>query len=102
MKGRSSETSLNRRKRFRQLVHEGNRRRIIVEKDGHRAVDLSLTLLVISALLAVWLVAILAAIAVMSGYTIRMELPIPPAGSDDEAGAADPPPPTSGPPPAEQ
>ena len=102
MEGRASETSLNLGERFRQLVREGNRRRVIVEKDSHRAVDLSLTLLVISALLAVWLVAILAAIAVMNGYTIRMEMPIAAAASDDEAGAAGPPAPTAGPPPAGQ
>lgn len=91
MQDRSSEPGVNLGERFRQLVREGNTRRIIVEKEGHRAVDLSLTLLVVSVLLAVWLVAILAAVAVINGYTIRMELPGAPAGSDDEAGVTGPP-----------
>ncbi|MGH2634110.1 MAG: DUF4342 domain-containing protein [Tepidiformaceae bacterium] len=63
------------KERARDIVHEGNIRHVIVEKDGHRVVDLPLTLVVISALLAIWLVAILAAFAVVSGYEIRIEGP---------------------------
>ena len=61
--------------RAKDLVHEGNARHVIVEKDGRVVVDLSLTIVIISALLAVWLVAVLAAVAVLSGCDIRIEGP---------------------------
>jgi hypothetical protein len=72
--------------RAKDLFRRSNRRHVIVEKGEHRIVYLPLTIVVLAALLAVWLVAILAAIAVLNGYTITLE----PAGED-----------TPGPPPAE-
>jgi len=69
--------------RAKDLVHEGNARHVIVEKDGRVVVDLSLTILIISALLAVWLVAVLAAVAVLSGCDIRIEGPESAVTHDD-------------------
>lgn len=63
--------------RIGDIVREGNARHIIAEKEGRRLVDLPLTVIVISVILAPWLVAILAAIAVIAGYSIRMETPTP-------------------------
>lgn len=57
------------------LIHEGNTRRVIVENDDRRVADVPLTLVVISAVLAIWLVAILFAFAVVSGYDVRIEGP---------------------------
>lgn len=59
--------------RIGRIIHEGNVRHVIVEKEGRRRADLPLTIAVISVLVAPWLVAILAAIAVIAGYSIRME-----------------------------
>lgn len=67
------------KERAKDLVHEGNVRHVLVEKDGRVVVDLPLTIIVISALLAVWLVAILAIVAVLSGCEIRIEGPEPSA-----------------------
>jgi hypothetical protein len=60
-------------RRIGDFVHEGNVRHVVVEKEGKRAADLPLTIVVIVGLLAVWAVAILAAIAILSGYTITIE-----------------------------
>jgi hypothetical protein len=71
--------------RAKDLFHEGNARHVIVEKEGRIIVDLPLTIIVIAALLAVWLVAILAAVAVITGCGIRLEGPERP---QDEAGSS--------------
>lgn len=81
--------------RAKDLFHRSNRRHVIVEKGEHRIVYLPLTIVVLAALLAVWLVAILAVIAVLNGYTITLE----PAGEDSPPAPHDapapPPPPAS-------
>lgn len=71
--------------RAKDLFRRGNRRHVIVEKGDHRVVYLPLTVVILAALLAVWLVAILAVIAVLNGYSIAIEpqpveSPLPDAG----------------------
>lgn len=80
--------------RARDLFHRGNRRHVVVEKGDHRVVYLPLTVVILAALLAVWLVAILAVIAVVNGYSITLEPDsIGSPGSPPEAPPAPPPPP---------
>ena len=59
--------------RAKDVVRQGNRRHVIVEKGDHRVVYLPLTIVLLAALLAVWMVAILLVIAVLKGYSISVE-----------------------------
>ncbi|HXU23120.1 MAG TPA: DUF4342 domain-containing protein [Tepidiformaceae bacterium] len=75
--------------RAKDVLHEGNARHVIVEKHGRVLVDLPLTIVVIAAVLAVWLVAILAAVAVINGCEIRFEGPEKPPHNGDSPSAGD-------------
>ena len=72
--------------RAKDVVRQGNRRHVIVEKGDHRVVYLPLTIVLLAALLAVWLVAILLVIAVLNGYSITVE----PGGAETSAPPAAP------------
>lgn len=61
------------RSRIRELIHKGNVRHVVVEKDGRRSVDLPVNVVVAAAILGVWVVGILLILAVVSGYTISVE-----------------------------
>jgi Domain of unknown function (DUF4342) len=67
--------------KVKELVHQGNVRRVIVKNDqGHTVVELPLTAGVVGALVAPAWVA-LAAIAALAGrYTLVVEMRTPPAG----------------------
>ena len=59
--------------KVKKVVHEGNVRHVVVEKDGRRVVDLPLTLIIVGAVLAPWIVAILAVVALLLEYRISIE-----------------------------
>ncbi len=59
--------------KVKQVVHEGNVRHVVVEKGGRRVVDLPLTLIIIGAVLAPWIVAILAVVSLLLEYRISIE-----------------------------
>ncbi len=61
------------RSRVRELIHRGNVRHVVVEKEGQRAVDLPLTVVIVAAVLAIWAVGILLILALAGGYTIHIE-----------------------------
>ncbi len=61
------------RSRIRELIHRGNVRHVVVEKDGRRSVDLPLTVVIVAAILAIWAVGILLILALIGGYTIHIE-----------------------------
>ena len=85
------------RERAKDLFERSNRRHVIVEKGDHRIVYLPISIVVLAALLAVWLVAILAIIAVINGYSITLEPEPSPATPPAEAGTPEPPPPPAAP-----
>lgn len=62
--------------KVRELVHEGNLRRLVVkDPDGRTAVDLPVTSAVVAGLAAPILSAVGALAALSRGWTIRIELP---------------------------
>jgi hypothetical protein len=79
--------------RVRQLVHEGNVRRIRILRDGRTVAEFPLTVGVVGALLAPVLAAVGALAALLAECTIEVERveerteEAAPAGPPDEAGA---------------
>lgn len=68
--------------KVKELVHEGNIRRIVIENDGKTVVEIPVTLGVVGALLLPMAAAIGAVAAVVTDCTIRVERtdqPEPPA-----------------------
>ncbi len=61
------------RSRVRELIHKGNVRHVVVEKGGHRTVDLPLNVVIVAAILAIWAVGILLILALVGGYSIHIE-----------------------------
>jgi hypothetical protein len=60
--------------RLQDLLHEGNVRRVIVKSpQGQMVLDVPLTVLIIVTLVAPWLVAIGAVLAIVTRYSIDME-----------------------------
>jgi hypothetical protein len=57
----------------KKLLHEGNVRRIVIQKDGRTVVDLPLTLGVVGAALAPALAVVGAAAALLTDCTIQVE-----------------------------
>lgn len=80
------------RSRVREILHRGNVRHVVVEKDGRRSVDLPLTVVVVAAILAIWAVGILLVLALIAGYTIHIEDTEAEAPADDAGPAGDTPP----------
>ena len=70
--------------RFKQLVHEGNVRRIVITHGDHTVVEFPLTVGVIGIVLAPMVAAVGALAAVLTECTIIVERTTPP-----EAGGAD-------------
>jgi hypothetical protein len=58
--------------RAKALLHEGNVRHLVVEKDGWRYADLPLTIVVLVGVFAIWVVAILGAIALLTGCHVTV------------------------------
>lgn len=72
--------------KVRELVHEGNVRRIIIKQDGHTIVEIPLTIGVVGVILQPALVAIGAIGALLAQCSIevvRTERPTPPPVSSD-------------------
>jgi hypothetical protein len=59
--------------RVKNIWHEGAVRHVIVRKGDQRPVDLPLTAVVISAILAPWLLAIGVVVAIVMGYKMETE-----------------------------
>ncbi len=71
-------------KTIRDLIHEGNYRRIIIRNDhGHTLLEIPLTFGLVGAMLMPVWAAIGAMAAMASGFTIIVERPV--AGGDDKA-----------------
>jgi hypothetical protein len=82
--------------RVRWLWHEGLVRHVVVQKDGHRPIDLPLTAIIVGGVLAPWLLAIGVVVAVITGYKMETERheehpPAPPETPAAEAPAEQPP-----------
>ncbi len=56
----------------RQVLHEGNVRRITIKHEGHTVVEMPLTVAVIGTLLAPWLAALGAMVALLTNCTIEV------------------------------
>ncbi len=56
----------------KRLLHEGNVRRIVIKHEGQTVVELPLTVAVIGTLLAPWLAAIGAMVALLTNCTIEV------------------------------
>lgn len=90
------------KERIRWLWREGVARRVVVEKDGRRPVDLPLVAFLVAAVLAPWLVALGGVVGIVLGYQFRVdrsdapsahgapvdEPPAPATGTDDTPGSA--------------
>lgn len=75
--------------RAKELLHEGNVRRLIVKNDqGHTVVELPLTMGVVGALLAPAWAAIAAIAAVAGHYTLVVERRTPPGAATPPAAIA--------------
>lgn len=62
------------RARLRYVLPEGSVRHAVVDSKGaHRYIDLPLTVVIVGAVLAPWLAAIGAVVAVVAGCSIRVE-----------------------------
>lgn len=59
--------------RVKHVIHEGNVRHVVASKEGKRALDLPLTLVLICGVLAPWLLAILLVIGLLLGYSMHLE-----------------------------
>ena len=59
--------------RAKRLFHEGNARHLVIEKDDRRVADLPLTMVILLAIIATWLVVFLAIIALLMGYHVSVE-----------------------------
>jgi hypothetical protein len=69
--------------KVRELIHEGNVRRIIIKDDkGHTFMEIPLTVATIGAVLAPILAAVGAVAALVGHCTIEVERNAPPAGSE--------------------
>jgi len=77
------------RSRVREVLHKGNVRHVVVEKDGRRSVDLPVTVVVVAAILGIWVVGILLILALIGGYTIRVEDTEAERPQDSESAAGD-------------
>lgn len=75
------------KQRLVDLFHEGNARHVVVHKEGRSIADLPLTIVVVGTLLAPWLAALLALIALLTGYRIEMR-----REAEKDAATAPPPP----------
>ena len=71
--------------KVKELVHEGNVRRVIIKQDGRSVVEFPLTVGVVGTVIAPVLAAVGAIAAVLTECTIEVERT---AGSDDKRGAA--------------
>jgi hypothetical protein len=58
--------------KVKELLHEGNVRRIIVKQEGHRILEIPLTVGVVGTLLAPWLAAVGALGALLTHCTIEV------------------------------
>ena len=58
--------------RLKGLWHEGMVRHVLVRKGDHVPINVPLNLVVLGTILAAWLVAIAAVIALVKGYSIEM------------------------------
>ncbi len=59
------------------LIHEGNVRRVAIIHDGHRVLEIPVTLGVVGVLAAPWLAAVGAAAAMLSDCTVEVERDVP-------------------------
>ncbi len=57
----------------RQLIHEGNVRRLVVRQGNHTVIEIPLTIAAVGVLMAPWLAAIGALAAVARDYTLVIE-----------------------------
>ena len=67
------EPSTTLKERAKRLLHEGNVRHLVVEKDGRRVADLPLTIVFVAALVAIWLVVLLAILALLLECKVSIE-----------------------------
>lgn len=70
--------------KLKELFHEGNRRRLVVERDGKRYANVPLTIVVLACFLVFWLVALLAVIAFFLECKFSLET------DEDESASAEP------------
>src|SRR5690349_476457 len=72
---------------IKDLLHQGNVRRVIVEHDGRKIAEFPLTIGVVGTMVAPVLAAVGALVAVVKDCTIRVEhdVPAPPAGDQSAA-----------------
>ena len=59
--------------KLKELIHEGNVRRVVIEHDGHTIAEFPLTVGVVGAVLAPPLAAIAAVVALFKDCTIKVE-----------------------------
>lgn len=81
--------------RIKDLLHQGNVRRVIVEHEGRRIAEFPLTVGVVGTMAAPVLAAVGALVAVVKDCTIRVERQAPASPAD--AAPAQPPPPDQNP-----
>jgi hypothetical protein len=80
--------------KLRELVHEGNVRRVIIEHDGRTIAEFPLTVGVVGAVLAPVVAAIAAIVALLKDCSIHVErgsptdTPSPPPGTPDSTRVA--------------
>ena len=78
--------------KVKELIHEGNVRRIVIKQGDHTVVELPLTVGAIGALLAPWLAAVGALAAFVTDCTIEVERTEAPATAADRVVDVAPPP----------
>jgi hypothetical protein len=76
------------KEKLKDLIHEGNVRRVIIEHDGHTIAEFPLTAGVVGAVLAPPLAAIAAVVALFKDCTIKVERTEPAATTRASAGTA--------------
>ena len=75
--------------KLKQLIHEGNVRRVVIEHQGRTVAEFPLTVGVVGALLAPVLAAIGALIALLKECTIHVERDAPEADDDERVAPTD-------------
>ncbi len=71
--------------KIKELIHEGNVRRVVIEHDGRTIAEFPLTAGVVGAVLAPVVAAMAAVIALFKDCTIHVERAAPDAGSSESA-----------------
>jgi hypothetical protein len=73
--------------RVKEMVHEGNVRRVVIEHEGRKLAEFPLTIGVVGTMAAPVLAAVGALVAVVKDCTIRVERQAPPSAASEPPAA---------------